>query len=230
MIWNFILIFVLVIINGFFVAAEFAVITARKTRVRLQAEKGSAGAKLVLHWLEDSAARNKLIAAAQLGITIVSLALGAVGENTFEILLEPVFHSMEIPFQWARIEPILAALPLVISLIIVTSLHVVLGEQVPKVAALGSPEKIAIFSATPMKWFSTIFAWFVNVLDWATQGILRLGGGVSGTYTKFRSRRPMAPLTVRPSSDQTMKVVGSGMGLGENSRVSPHTSRKDTSR
>jgi putative hemolysin len=189
MVWNFILIFVLVIINGFFVAAEFAVITARKTRVRLQAEKGSAGAKLVLHWLEDSAARNKLIAAAQLGITIVSLALGAVGENTFEILLEPVFHSMEIPFQWARIEPVLAALPLVISLIIVTSLHVVLGEQVPKVAALGSPEQIAIFSATPMKWFSTIFSWFVNMLDWATRGILRLvgvkhaGGGHSLIYT-----------------------------------------------
>jgi len=176
MIWNILLILVLVVLNGFFVAAEFAVITARKTRIRLQAEKGSAAAKLVLNWLEDSAARDKLIAAAQLGITIVSLALGAVGENTFEVLLEPVFHSMEIPIQWTRIEPVLAALPLVISLIIVTSLHVVLGEQVPKVAALESPERIAVFSATPMQWFSKIFTWFVNILDWATQSILRLIG------------------------------------------------------
>jgi CBS domain containing-hemolysin-like protein len=189
MIWNFILILILVVLNGFFVAAEFAVITARKTRVRLLAEQGNSGAQLVLHWLEDPAARDKLIAAAQLGITIVSLALGAVGENTFEALLEPVFHSLELPVQWTRIEPILASLPLVISLIIVTSLHVVFGEQVPKVAALESPETIAVFSATPMHWFNRVFSWFVNILDWATQSILRLfgvksvGGGHSLIYT-----------------------------------------------
>jgi putative hemolysin len=189
MIWNFLLILILVALNGFFVSVEFAVITSRKTRIRLQAEKGSASAKLVLDWLEDPHARDKLIAAAQLGITIVSLALGAVGENTFEALLAPVFHSLEIPTQWSRIEPILAGLPLVISLIIVTSLHVVLGEQVPKVASLESPESVALFAATPMKWFSTIFSWFVNLLDWATQSILRLigvrssGGGHSVLFT-----------------------------------------------
>ena len=176
MIWNFLLIIILVALNGFFVAAEFAVITSRKTRVKRQADQGNPAAKQVLIWLENPKARDKLIAAAQLGITIVSLALGAIGENTFEVLLEPVFHSLEIPNQWNRIEPVLAALPLVISLIIVTSLHVVLGEQVPKVAALESPEKIAMMSAAPMKWFSVIFAWFVNLLDWATQSILLLVG------------------------------------------------------
>jgi CBS domain containing-hemolysin-like protein len=176
MIWNFLLILLLVALNGFFVATEFAVITARKTRIRLQAEEGNAAARLVLNWLENPQGRDKLIAAAQLGITIVSLALGAVGENTFEVLLEPVFYSLNIPVQWSRVEPILAALPLVISLIIVTSLHVVLGEQVPKVAALESPEQIALFVATPMKWFSSIFTWFVDILDWATRGILGLLG------------------------------------------------------
>jgi CBS domain containing-hemolysin-like protein len=115
--------------------------------------------------------------------------LGAVGENTFEALLEPVFHNLHLPFEWGGIEPILTALPLIISLIIVTSLHVVLGEQVPKVAALESPEPIAILSAGPMNWFSKIFTWFVDVLDWATQSILRLigvksqGGGHSVIYT-----------------------------------------------
>ncbi len=189
MIWNFILILVLVALNGFFVAAEFAVITARKSRIRILANQGNASARLVLNWLDDPQARDKLIAAAQLGITIVSLALGAVGENTFEILLEPVFHSLEIPVQWSRIEPILAGLPLAISLVIVTSLHVVLGEQVPKVAALEAPEQFSLVVAAPMKWFSIIFTWFVNILDWATQGILRLfgvkssGGGHSVLYT-----------------------------------------------
>jgi CBS domain containing-hemolysin-like protein len=176
MIWNFLLILVLVALNGFFVAAEFAVITARKSRIRLQANQGNTAAKLVLTWLDNPQARDKLIAAAQLGITIVSLALGAVGENTFEVLLEPLFHSLEIPLQWSRIEPILTALPLVISLIIVTSLHVVLGEQVPKVAALEAPEQFALAVATPMKWFSSIFSWFVNILDWSTQSILGLVG------------------------------------------------------
>ncbi|MGB2956586.1 MAG: hemolysin family protein [Anaerolineales bacterium] len=176
MLWNFLLILLLVALNGFFVATEFAIITARKTRVRLQAEEGNAAAQQVLIWLENPQARDRLIAAAQLGITIVSLALGAVGENTFEALLEPIFHSLEIPVQWSRIEPVLTALPLVFSLIIVTSLHVVLGEQVPKVAALESPEQIAILAANPMRWFSSIFTWFVNILDWATRSILRLLG------------------------------------------------------
>lgn len=189
MFWNFILILILVALNGFFVATEFAVITSRKTRVRLEANKGSAAAGLVLNWLEDPKARDKLIAAAQLGITLVSLALGAVGENTFERLLEPVFHSLAIPVQWSRIEPLLTALPLVLSLIIVTSLHVVLGEQVPKVAALEAPEKFAFFVAIPMKWFGIIFNWFVNILDWATQSLLGLvgvkssGGSHSVIYT-----------------------------------------------
>ena len=84
MIWNFFFIFLLVALNGFFVAAEFAVITARKSRVRLLAEEGNTAAKQVLIWLENFQARDRIIAAAQLGITIVSLALGAVGENTFD--------------------------------------------------------------------------------------------------------------------------------------------------
>lgn len=189
MIWNFLIILLLVGLNGFFVATEFAVITSRKSRVRLQAEEGNAAAQQVLIWLENPKARDRLIAAAQLGITIASLALGAVGENTFEALLEPMFHSLEIPVQWSRIEPVLTALPLVFSLIIVTSLHVVFGEQVPKVAALESPERMAILAANPMRWFSSVFSWFVNILDWATRSILRLlgvkssGGNLSNIYT-----------------------------------------------
>lgn len=189
MIWNFLIILLLVGLNGFFVATEFAVITSRKSRVRLQAEEGNAAAQQVLIWLENPKARDRLIAAAQLGITIASLALGAVGENTFEALLEPMFHSLEIPVQLSRIEPVLTALPLVFSLIIVTSLHVVFGEQVPKVAALESPERMAILAANPMRWFSSVFSWFVNILDWATRSILRLlgvkssGGNLSNIYT-----------------------------------------------
>lgn len=140
------------------------------------AETGNASAQIVKGWLENPARRDRLIAAAQLGITIVSLALGAVGENTFETLLEPFFHDLNLPVNLSVLTPVIAALPLALSLIIVTSLHVVLGEQVPKVAALHDPERFALLFAKPMHLFSRVFKWFVDILDWATRQILSLVG------------------------------------------------------
>jgi CBS domain containing-hemolysin-like protein len=97
--------------------------------------------------------RTGYIAAAQLGITLVSLALGAVGENTFEALLTPLFSGTNLQGTMQRLSPVLAALPLFLSLLIVTSLHVVLGEQVPKVASLHNPERVALAAARPMRAF-----------------------------------------------------------------------------
>lgn len=173
---NFILILVLIVINGFFVAVEFAVVSARRVRIEALAEEGNKAARIVQAWLENPSARDRLIGAAQLGITIVSLALGAVGENTFEALLEPYFHDLVLPSWLQSLSPILVALPLVLSLIIVTSLHVILGEQVPKVAALHSPERVALLGSRPMQVFSSVFKWFVDILDWATRQILKILG------------------------------------------------------
>jgi CBS domain containing-hemolysin-like protein len=89
--WNLVLIFILVGLNAFFVSVEFAAVASRRTHIELLAEAGNAPAKIVKSWLENPAARDRLIAASQLGITAVSLALGAVGENTFQELLEPFF-------------------------------------------------------------------------------------------------------------------------------------------
>ena len=178
----------LVALNGFFVAVEFAVIAARKSRIEVLAGKNNPSAKIVQGWIENPAARDRLIAGAQLGITIVSLALGALGENAFEALLEPFFHDMHLPPSLEVFSSVLSALPLVLSLVIVTSLHVTLGEQVPKVAALHSPERISMMGARPMNIFVKIFKWFVDVLDWATRMILKLFGmeaigGHSVVYT-----------------------------------------------
>ena len=82
--WSFLLILLLVLLNGFFVSVEFAAVTSRRARIDMLAESGNPSAKIVKTWLENPAARDRLIAASQLGITLVSLALGAVGENTFE--------------------------------------------------------------------------------------------------------------------------------------------------
>lgn len=176
MIWSFALILILVALNGFFVSVEFGAVASRRSRIEVLAEAGNPSARIVKSWLENSEARDRLIAASQLGITLVSLALGAVGENTFETLLEQAFAGLHIPSILQRLAPILAALPLFLSLLIVTSLHVVLGEQVPKVAALHNPERIALLAAQPMRWFNLVFHWFINVLDWATRQILGLLG------------------------------------------------------
>lgn len=176
MVWSFLLILILVLLNGFFVSVEFAAVTSRRARIDLLAESGNPSARIVKTWLENPAMRDRLIAASQLGITLVSLALGAVGENTFEELLTPFFTHLELHGIMQRLSPLLAVLPLIISLVIVTSLHVVLGEQVPKVAALHNPERFALLAARPMRIFSVVFKWFIDVLDWATRLVLSLMG------------------------------------------------------
>jgi len=174
--WSILFIFILVGLNGFFVSVEFATVASRRSRVETLAQAGDGSARLVKTWLENPAARDRLIAASQLGITIVSLALGAVGENTFEAFLAPYFQNAVLPPTLKSFASLLAGLPLALSLIIVTSIHVVLGEQVPKVATLHSPERIALWVARPMHAFSVVFKWFIDILDWATRQILSLIG------------------------------------------------------
>lgn len=173
---NILLIFLLVALNAFFVSVEFAAVASRRTRLELLTESDGHAAQIVRSWLEQPSARERLIAASQLGITLVSLALGAVGENTFASLLEPYFSQLRLPAGLWFLENILPALPLVISLLVVTSLHVVLGEQVPKVAVLRGPERFALAAAPFMQAFSKVFKSFVDVLDWATRQILTLLG------------------------------------------------------
>jgi len=175
-VWNLLLIFVLIGLNGFFVAVEFAAVASRRARLDILTGGEGRAFDLVRHWLDHPEARDRLIAASQLGITVVSLALGAVGENTFEVLLEPYFHETELPPELAFLNSILPALPLIFSLIIVTSLHVVLGEQVPKVAVLRSPERFALLAAPVMQVFSSVFRGFIGALDWATRMLLKLFG------------------------------------------------------
>jgi CBS domain containing-hemolysin-like protein len=141
----------------------------------IPASDSRAGA-IVRGWMDNPAARDRLIAASQLGITVVSLALGAAGENTFEELLTPYFENLHLPGAWAILDRIFPVLPLVISLTLVTSVHVVLGEQVPKVATLRSPEKFALTAAPFMNGFASVFKGFVSLLDWATRQVLALAG------------------------------------------------------
>jgi CBS domain containing-hemolysin-like protein len=179
--WNILLIFALISLNAFFTATEFAVVASRRARLDVLVEADDPAGRIVRSWLESPAARDRLIAATQLGITAVSLALGAAGENAFEAWLGPYFLSTAFPPALQMLDVILPFLPLVLSLLVVTSLHVVLGEQVPKVAVLRSPERFALAAAPAMRLFLAVFRWFVSALDWATRSVLRLFGVQAGS-------------------------------------------------
>lgn len=177
----------LVIANGFFVAAEFALVGARRSKIEQLVAEGNVRAKLVL------AQQNHLdryIAASQLGITLASLLLGALAEPTFAALIEPpvitvteaVFGAIPAIERFA--EPVSHALGFAMSYFIVTTLHIVLGEQAPKVFAIRSAEQVALYIARPLQIFNVTFSLVIRFLDWLTALVLRLFGvrGQSGHH------------------------------------------------
>jgi CBS domain containing-hemolysin-like protein len=126
----------LIVINGFFVAAEFALVAIRRTRVEELVQQGRSGAQTLLSAITDL---NRSVGACQLGITVASLALGFVSEPAIHQLIEPSLAAF--PPEWTR------ALSVVLTLTGITYMHVVFGEQMPKIAALQDSERIALWSA-----------------------------------------------------------------------------------
>lgn len=146
--------------NGFFVASEFAMVSVRKTRIAQLTKEGNFNAKVALATLKDL---NKFIAAVQLGVTISSLGLGWVGEATMVRMVEPMFCFLPRTYQLITSHSISIA----IAFALITVLHVVIGELVPKSIALQFPEKISLIIAIPMQFISTIFnpmIWVLNKL------------------------------------------------------------------
>ena len=162
---NWLIVFVLLLVNGFFVAAEFAIVRARRTKIEQLTKDGNVDAKLALKALEDM---NFFIAAVQVGVTIASIGIGWFGSPTIEMMMKPLLD--EFPSAHVYLAPLTA----VMAFLVVTFLHVVIGEQVPKCIALQYPEKISLYVAKPMDLFMTIskpFVWFLNI---ACNGILKL--------------------------------------------------------
>ncbi|MEV5547491.1 hemolysin family protein [Streptomyces sp. NPDC052309] len=129
------------VVNAFFVGAEFALISVRRSQVEAYAEGGDRRAKSVLWGLEHVSA---LMAAAQLGITLCTLVLGVVAEPAIAHLLEPVFHAMGLPAGAGH------AVSFVIALTLATYLHMLLGEMVPKNVALAEPVRSALLLGPPL--------------------------------------------------------------------------------
>lgn len=162
---------VLILLNGIFVAAEFAIVGAPQTRIAQRAESGSSIAARVLKILRDPDEQNRYLATAQVGITIASLGLGMYGEHTVaEWLLSP----LESLGRFA--EPAAHSIAVVLSVGLLTYLHVVLGEMVPKSISLGSAEKTVLRLARPMVIMERLFFPVVAVLNGIGNGIVRLIG------------------------------------------------------
>jgi len=151
--------------NAFFVGAEFALVSARRTQIEPRAQAGSRMARTTLRAMENVSV---VMAGAQLGITVCSLGLGAVAEPALARLIEPVFHAMHVPDAW--LHPVAFA----IALACVVYLHVVLGEMVPKNLALAGPERAALAFGPPMMVIVTALKPVVWVLNTIANGILRL--------------------------------------------------------
>lgn len=149
--------------NAYFVASEFALVSARRTKVEPKAA-GSRMARTTLHAMEDL---SQIIAAAQFGITVCSLGLGAVAEPSIAKLLEPLAHDVGLPSGW--VHPVAFTL----ALALVVYLHVVLGEMVPKNLSLAGPERAAIILGPPMVALVTVIKPVAIGLDAAANIVVR---------------------------------------------------------
>jgi len=166
--------------NAFFVGAEFALVSARRTQIEPRAEAGSRMARTTLRAMENM---SLVIGVNQLGITVCSLLLGAVGEPAVAHLLEPAFHALDVP------ESLLHPVSFAVALVIVVYLHVVLGEMIPKNLALAGPDRAALVLGPAVWAFVTVLRPVIVVINAVAAAILRLLGvrlmdEVSSTFTR----------------------------------------------
>lgn len=155
----------LVLVNGFFVASEFALATVRRTRVEQLVREGHRGASAVkrgLNHLED------FVAAAQLGITMASLGLGWLAEPALAALFLPFFQGLGA---WSAAAA--HSLAIAVAFTLVTTLHIVVGEQSPKILALHHPERTALWVAAPTEVFLVLFKPFIRLLSMASSSLVR---------------------------------------------------------
>ncbi|MBF4561734.1 HlyC/CorC family transporter [Microbacterium sp. VKM Ac-2870] len=158
---------VLLVFNAFFVGAEFAVISARRSQIEPLAEKGSKTAKTALYAMEHA---TLMLATSQLGITICSLLILNVSEPA-------IHHLLEVPLGltgWS--EAVIGGVAFAIALIVVSYLHVVFGEMVPKNLAFSVPDRAVLMLATPLVWVSKVFYPVIAVLNWLANHTVRLFG------------------------------------------------------
>jgi CBS domain containing-hemolysin-like protein len=166
--WRFAAVIALVLLNGFFVAAEFALVAVRRSRIDQQAEEGDSGARRVQHALKDL---DRYISGTQLGITLASLALGWLGEPALAVAVDRGLHALGVSAPTGATH---SAAAIATAFAIITFLHIVLGELAPKSLALVRAESVSKAVARPLMLFSRVMSPFIWVLNGAANALLRL--------------------------------------------------------
>jgi len=163
--WGIAWLVILLLINGFFVGAEFAVISVRRSQIEPRAEAGGRAAKSTLYAMEHA---TMMLATSQLGITVCSLLILNVSEPA-------IHHLLEYPLALTRLpEEVVGTIAFIIALIIVSFLHVVIGEMVPKNLSFSVPDRAALILAPPLVFISMVFRPIIYALNATANGVLRL--------------------------------------------------------
>jgi CBS domain containing-hemolysin-like protein len=154
---------VLILVNGFFVAAEFGLVRSRRSTLKDLADEGNSAARRALDLHEDL---NQYLSACQVGITMASLGIGFLGEPAIAELIEPAFGGLS--------HGVAVAISVAIAYILVTAGHITVGEQVPKIYSIINAEKTAMRIARPLKWFNTSMRPFISALNGVSNTLLRV--------------------------------------------------------
>src|SRR5580693_6867094 len=161
----------LVALNGFFAAAEFSLVAVRLSRVRQLVAKGDMRARVVERLLADL---HRVVSGVQVGITLTSLAIGALGEATLATAFQQIWHGTA----GTRAAFFAHAVALACAFVLLSAMHVVLGELVPKTVSLAKAERVALLVALPFQWFLHTFRWAIDLLD-GMSGLIVTAMGVS---------------------------------------------------
>jgi CBS domain containing-hemolysin-like protein len=202
----------LVLLNGFFVAAEFSLARARTTRLEQLADQGRGNAVLARRQIQHI---DRYLAACQLGITLASLGLGWLGEPAFAQLLEPVFDSVGLGSASSTLTAV------VIAFVIITVLHVVFGELAPKSIAIQKAESTALVTAWPLEWFRRVFSPFIHVLNGAGNAVVRALGVEPATESELASTPEDLQILIAQSEEggalqpEEADMLEGVFGLGE---------------
>src|SRR5262245_40376268 len=178
----------LVFANGFFVAAEFAIVTVRKTRIDQLIAEGNRGARAVRRAVSDP---DSYIAATQLGITMASIGLGWIGEPALAEMVQPLFSALPVAVAETTAHSVAVAL----AFALVTALHITLGELAPKTIALERSEATALLVVKPTELFMKLFWPFIRLLNGAGRAIVKmLGLRAKGEHTGVHSAEELKML------------------------------------
>ncbi len=185
---KFVTIALLVVANGFFVTSEFALVSVRRARLESRAAAGSKNAQAALRLLDNP---TTFISAVQFGITLASLALGWIGEPTVAGLLEPIASSIASEGRAGYVAHVMA---IVIAFSLITFMHIVFGELMPKMVALERAERIALFCSRPLELFAKTFGaplWILNSVGSALGRLLGLKSTLdhAAVYTETELRQ-----------------------------------------